>query len=98
LYMFLCVTSVIFFFFSSRRRHTISKRDWSSDVCSSDLNHTLAPHESILCLASLNLLLRHNRILLGRSVEQYLLHISSFFPSLHLDKWAVRHQLILKTA
>src|SRR5699024_3552702 len=25
------------FFFSSSRRHTISKRDWSSDVCSSDL-------------------------------------------------------------
>src|SRR5699024_11955321 len=24
-------------FFSSRRRHTMSKRDWSSDVCSSDL-------------------------------------------------------------
>src|SRR5699024_12094226 len=30
-------TSVCFFF-SSRRRHTRSKRDWSSDVCSSDLN------------------------------------------------------------
>src|SRR5207249_7192415 len=28
----------IFFFFSSRRRHTRSKRDWSSDVCSSDLS------------------------------------------------------------
>src|SRR5438067_12938333 len=27
----------VLFFFSSRRRHTISKRDWSSDVCSSDL-------------------------------------------------------------
>src|SRR5699024_11949898 len=27
----------IYFFISSRRRHTISKRDWSSDVCSSDL-------------------------------------------------------------
>src|SRR5699024_12036998 len=27
----------IVFFFSSRRRHTRSKRDWSSDVCSSDL-------------------------------------------------------------
>src|SRR5699024_11247770 len=27
------------FFFSSRRRHTRSKRDWSSDVCSSDLNN-----------------------------------------------------------
>src|SRR5699024_1426482 len=29
---------VLLFFFSSRRRHTISKRDWSSDVCSSDLD------------------------------------------------------------
>src|SRR5699024_11828201 len=28
----------LFFFFSSRRRHTRSKRDWSSDVCSSDLS------------------------------------------------------------
>src|SRR5206468_9707299 len=28
---------VLFFFFSSRRRHTRSDRDWSSDVCSSDL-------------------------------------------------------------
>src|SRR5690606_39833995 len=27
-----------FFFFSSRRRHTSFSRDWSSDVCSSDLN------------------------------------------------------------
>src|SRR5699024_12189833 len=28
---------LLLFFFSSRRRHTRSKRDWSSDVCSSDL-------------------------------------------------------------
>src|SRR6266536_4049106 len=28
---------LVFFFFSSRRRHTSSTRDWSSDVCSSDL-------------------------------------------------------------
>src|SRR5204862_5868808 len=28
---------LFFFFFSSRRRHTRSLRDWSSDVCSSDL-------------------------------------------------------------
>src|SRR5439155_9264757 len=27
------------FFFSSRRRHTRWPRDWSSDVCSSDLVH-----------------------------------------------------------
>src|SRR5699024_11880247 len=30
------------FLFSSRRRHTRSKRDWSSDVCSSDLTITVA--------------------------------------------------------
>src|SRR3712207_7551632 len=30
---------VYFFFFSSRRRHTRYWRDWSSDVCSSDLGY-----------------------------------------------------------
>src|SRR5439155_16809725 len=29
---------LLFFFFSSRRRHTRWPRDWSSDVCSSDLS------------------------------------------------------------
>src|SRR2546421_6351212 len=33
-------TYSFFFFFSSRRRHTRSDRDWSSDVCSSDLFST----------------------------------------------------------
>src|SRR5438874_10094267 len=32
--------STLPFFFSSRGRHTSSLRDWSSDVCSSDLNRT----------------------------------------------------------
>src|SRR2546422_10371492 len=32
-----------FFFFSSRRRHTRCSRDWSSDVCSSDLESTDLP-------------------------------------------------------
>src|SRR6185295_6974531 len=31
-----------FFFFSSRRRHTRYWRDWSSDVCSSDLVQAVA--------------------------------------------------------
>src|SRR3712207_9202953 len=31
----------MFVFFSSRRRHTKYWRDWSSDVCSSDLNSPL---------------------------------------------------------
>src|SRR5690606_41178531 len=30
-------SSTVCFFFSSRRRHTRFSRDWSSDVCSSDL-------------------------------------------------------------
>src|SRR5438067_12368323 len=36
------------FFFSSRRRHTRSKRDWSSDVCSSDLWRSEAPTGALL--------------------------------------------------
>src|SRR5438034_5827653 len=37
--------SALPFFFSSRRRHTSSLCDWSSDVCSSDLDlgHARAP-------------------------------------------------------
>src|SRR5690606_39779700 len=39
------------FFFSSRRRHTRFSRDWSSDVCSSDLKidtvvYPMAGHDS----------------------------------------------------
>src|SRR5690625_2775213 len=38
----------VFFFFSSRRRHTRWPRDWSSDVCSSDLGrgNRIGPVES----------------------------------------------------
>src|SRR5699024_5001950 len=36
-FIYFCFFLFFFFFFSSRRRHTRSKRDWSSDVCSSDL-------------------------------------------------------------
>src|SRR5256884_6385838 len=32
-----------YFFFSSRRRHTRCSRDWSSDVCSSDLKESTGP-------------------------------------------------------
>src|SRR2546429_404620 len=34
----LTLNYLFFFFFSSRRRHTRCSRDWSSDVCSSDLH------------------------------------------------------------
>src|SRR3989337_3392125 len=45
------------FFFSSRRRHTRCYRDWSSDVCSSDLNYwllriTYHPHNTLSVTSS----------------------------------------------
>src|SRR2546422_1100206 len=41
LFFLVCVILCVFFFFSSRRRHTRCSRDWSSDVCSSDLKEFL---------------------------------------------------------
>src|SRR5687768_15584923 len=38
----------LFFFFSSRRRHTRCSRDWSSDVCSSDLEEAAEGWRQIL--------------------------------------------------
>src|SRR5690625_6021027 len=40
------------FFFSSRRRHTRWPRDWSSDVCSSDLNSGTGPSTSAFFITS----------------------------------------------
>src|SRR6266511_5568586 len=37
------------FFFSSRRRHTRFSRDWSSDVCSSDLANAVVVAEPVHC-------------------------------------------------
>src|SRR5437868_12941408 len=45
------VTFFFFFFFSSRRRHTRSKRDWSSDVCSSDLQLNSSFDQAMTALA-----------------------------------------------
>src|SRR5437660_3968422 len=38
LFILFLILYFFFFFFSSRRRHTRWPRDWSSDVCSSDLD------------------------------------------------------------
>src|SRR5256886_9150423 len=43
-----------FFFFSSRRRHTRFDCDWSSDVCSSDLNIETATRRVAEVLRALN--------------------------------------------
>src|SRR3712207_7723439 len=42
--------SIVFFFFSSRRRHTRYWRDWSSDVCSSDLIYMPMVPEAVMAM------------------------------------------------
>src|SRR3989442_7433709 len=62
---------VVLFFFSSRRRHTRCGRDWSSDVCSSDLDLNLTDMETCYKLVRADLMkrlpLRSNRF--GFEVE-----------------------------
>src|SRR5438876_1296536 len=41
------IPAVEAFFFSSRRRHTRWTGDWSSDVCSSDLERVPQPHHAV---------------------------------------------------
>src|SRR6266446_856532 len=53
--MFLCnqiMDYLFFFFFSSRRRHTRLQGDWSSDVCSSDLEAPLSRLSSASTVSS----------------------------------------------
>src|SRR5205809_5362259 len=73
-----------FFFFSSRRRHTRCSRDWSSDVCSSDLPITTTPvaaatrailtaagdafRPAVVTLLPVGLILQPDRVLGGRTV------------------------------
>src|SRR5699024_11359861 len=67
------VISMYYFFFSSRRRHTSSKRDWSSDVCSSDLC------KPICCtVAQLVRCLRHLLFRSRRTLARYFMPLAIF--------------------
>src|SRR5207245_7119338 len=59
---------IVLFFFSSRRRHTRCYRDWSSDVCSSDLAGDLEDHGGgeAGALAEQRAGQRHRRVRAGR--------------------------------
>src|SRR5437870_11895278 len=46
------IVSYIIFFFSSRRRHTSWPRDWSSDVCSSDLVTTTSQRRRVVVVVT----------------------------------------------
>src|SRR3712207_7358016 len=43
MWFMVCIIFLLVVFFSSRRRHTRYWRDWSSDVCSSDLRRSSHP-------------------------------------------------------
>src|SRR5256884_7259870 len=53
-----CCVFICFFFFSSRRRHTRCSRDWSSDVCSSDLKSEIPLERAVRDLADEIVLVR----------------------------------------
>ena len=57
---------MIFFFFSSRRRHTRLVRDWSSDVCSSDLHDPETEKEVWIDTRSYQERLNYNRTMKER--------------------------------
>src|SRR5699024_1693199 len=61
------IVTCVLFFFSSRRRHTRSKRDWSSDVCSSDLGSYAS---STAGMASAKQIIQSNRTELIETLEE----------------------------
>src|SRR3989449_6625742 len=73
------------FFFSSRRRHTRCSRDWSSDVCSSDLydknwpwlKYVIAPEKLEHILAQVFAELQYKNLRTAET-EKYA-HVTYFF-------------------
>src|SRR5699024_2551504 len=63
----------MYFFFSSRRRHTISKRDWSSDVCSSDLTKMSARRVSGLTSDKTLGISAHHQVAIGQGGDKKLI-------------------------
>src|SRR5690606_39807041 len=86
-------------FFSSRRRHTRFSRDWSSDVCSSDLlhhyHHYLHHHLPLLLFLLLPLLPYPFIPLLfplRLPLLHFLTHTMTLFPFLKLARKLVRSE------
>src|SRR2546429_7299602 len=71
------------FFFSSRRRHTRCSRDWSSDVCSSDLSRDeeKGPHGEILATGQNSILMDMNSFVWVSKKEMNLLGGAVFSAS-----------------
>src|SRR6266542_3248546 len=76
----------LYFFFSSRRRHTRCYRDWSSDVCSSDLERPAAAQGAI-----------HDWMthLCGRNIESAQLLLEFFRVVHHCSQIGERDELAI---
>src|SRR6266481_9252125 len=70
----------VFFFFSSRRRHTRWNCDWSSDVCSSDLEARAQNRDLIRDLAAIDGVLSVDRIRTRRSGPSYFADVTLGMP------------------
>src|SRR5437868_10676498 len=86
------------FFFSSRRRHTRSKRDWSSDVCSSDLRASVEarrqgeePPDDGYRGAYVDELAASDEDPVPRMLEQIERTLDRF--RVHFDSWALQSRL-----
>src|SRR3712207_9121782 len=64
------------FFFSSRRRHTRYWRDWSSDVCSSDLKGPSLSYDRFPCGSTRNLPSCQTRPLVQKPPLEELFHLT----------------------
>src|SRR5690606_40493274 len=87
------VVSFIFFFFSSRRRHTRFSRDWSSDVCSSDLNRGKSAINILITIKLILFQLLQSMLLLFEQATQhgnFLLHLIQLLHKLALYREASR--------
>src|SRR5690606_2966840 len=73
------------FFFSSRRRHTRFSRDWSSDVCSSDLNPPFITEENEIGVTPPNQITRSD---LFTYVETELLAIEELLAAPRQNEYA----------
>src|SRR5690606_12663487 len=85
------------FFFSSRRRHTRFSRDWSSDVCSSDLPDRHGDHARVPGLqfrVERFRLMCHDEYLLYSAGEAGDQGLVSWSPALRFCGSALHHGLV----